>query len=75
MRTLILTARTSSSFDINNLMNLIDCLPGTQKRSLEELMQFFPQRQIVLNLSENAFDTTFQRICSRLNHVFDVMES
>jgi len=56
-------------------MNLIDCLPGAQKRSLEELMQFFPQRQIVLNLSENAFDTTFQRICSRLNHAFDIMQS
>ncbi len=75
MRTLILTARSPRSFDTNNLMNLIDCLPGTQKLSLNELMQFFPQRQIVIDLTDNAFDTTVPRIWNRLNHAFDIRQA
>lgn len=74
MRILILKARSSSSFDSDNLMTLIDSLPGDQKLSLNNLMNFFPSRQIVLTLTDNSFDSTAQRIWSRLNHVFDLTE-
>ena len=71
MPALILTARNSSSFSPSNLMTLINCIPGTQKPSIQDLITLYPN-PIRIELTDKAFETTAIRIFQRLNNSFDI---
>jgi hypothetical protein len=71
MPTLILKARSRSSFDTNVLMAVIDCIPGIQKPSIKELLTFYPE-EIKINLTPGALESTAHRVFERLNGQFDI---
>jgi len=71
MSTLILKARSRSSFNPNILMAVIDCIPGAQKPSIKELLTFYPH-EIKINLTPGALETTAERVFHQLNGYFDI---
>lgn len=71
MPALILTARSSNSFSPATLMTLIDCIPGTQKPSIQDLITLYPN-PIRIELTDGAFETTAIRIFQKLNASFDI---
>ncbi|MBJ9986991.1 hypothetical protein IAE19_16290 [Acinetobacter sp. S40] len=71
MPALILTARSASSFSPDTLMTLINCIPGTQKPSVQDLITLYPN-PIRIELTDGAFETTAIRIFQRLNSSFDI---
>jgi len=74
MHTLTLTPRSKDSFNPRILMDVIDCIPGVQKPSIQELLNFYPG-DIKINLTVGALESTAERVFHRLNGYFDICYS